>query len=102
MTKLQGQHMSKAATLTSKGQITIPAEVREDLGVVAGDKLVFERSADGSYRISPRKFQSLLELAQKNPIRSRVRVGDLDAFINRSTTAAAVTRDRRSKRKPKA
>jgi AbrB family looped-hinge helix DNA binding protein len=35
------------AKVTSKGQITIPAEVRESMGVKAGDKLIFERSADG-------------------------------------------------------
>jgi AbrB family looped-hinge helix DNA binding protein len=29
------------ATLTSKGQITIPAEVREALGVAAGDRIEF-------------------------------------------------------------
>lgn len=34
--------MQKEATLTSKGQITIPHEIRQLLGVKTGDKLVFE------------------------------------------------------------
>lgn len=35
--------MQKQAKLTSKGQITVPREVRRALGVRAGDRLVFER-----------------------------------------------------------
>lgn len=31
-----------ASTVTSKGQVTIPAEVRHRLGIDAGDRLVFE------------------------------------------------------------
>ena len=31
-----------AATVASKGQVTIPAEVRHRLGIDAGDRLVFE------------------------------------------------------------
>ena len=32
--------MQKQATITSKGQITVPLEVRKILGVRAGDKLM--------------------------------------------------------------
>jgi AbrB family looped-hinge helix DNA binding protein len=35
------------AKITSKGQITIPAETRRLLGVKPGDKLVFEPTPDG-------------------------------------------------------
>ncbi len=37
------------ATLTSKGQITIPAEVREALRVEAGDRVEFIEVAPGRY-----------------------------------------------------
>jgi antitoxin PrlF len=37
----------QVAKVTSKGQITIPVEIRQALGVKPGDKLVFERTADG-------------------------------------------------------
>ena len=35
------------ATITSKGQITIPREVRQSLGVRAGDVVLFESSEKG-------------------------------------------------------
>jgi AbrB family looped-hinge helix DNA binding protein len=34
--------MQKQAKITSKGQITVPRDVRRALGVQAGDHLVFE------------------------------------------------------------
>jgi antitoxin PrlF len=39
------------ATLTSKGQITLPKDVRERLGVGAGDKVEFIETAPGSFRL---------------------------------------------------
>ena len=35
------------ATVTSKGQVTIPKEVRDDLGIETGTKLYFVRTAQG-------------------------------------------------------
>ena len=35
--------MQREAKITSKGQITVPREVRHALGVKPGDKLVFEQ-----------------------------------------------------------
>ena len=39
--------MQKQAKLTSKGQVTVPREVRRALGVRAGDRLVFESDGQG-------------------------------------------------------
>ncbi len=36
--------MRREAKITSKGQITVPREVRHALGVKPGDKLVFEQN----------------------------------------------------------
>lgn len=41
------------ATLTSKGQLTIPAEIRQRLGVEAGDRLEFVELAEGGFAIKP-------------------------------------------------
>ena len=37
------------ATLTSKGQITIPAEVRQKMGLDAGDRVEFVEMESGVY-----------------------------------------------------
>jgi AbrB family looped-hinge helix DNA binding protein len=44
------QVQTHVATVTSKGQVTIPVVVRKTLGVNAGDKLRFE-SQNGGYRV---------------------------------------------------
>ncbi|MCO5119480.1 MAG: AbrB/MazE/SpoVT family DNA-binding domain-containing protein [Burkholderiaceae bacterium] len=41
------------ATVTSKGQITIPSKVRGDMGLVAGDRVEFIRMQDGHYAVVP-------------------------------------------------
>jgi AbrB family looped-hinge helix DNA binding protein len=42
-----------AATLTSKGQITIPQEVRRRLSIDAGDRVEFVELPDGDFAIRP-------------------------------------------------
>jgi len=39
------------AKITSKGQITIPAETRRQLGLKPGDKVAFERTSEGEILI---------------------------------------------------
>lgn len=42
------------ATMTSKGQITVPRRVREDLRLEPGSKILFVKLPNGQYRIVPR------------------------------------------------
>jgi len=49
--------VQKEATLTSKGQVTVPLEVRRVLGVRTGDKLLFEGDKDG-IRVRPLRKKS--------------------------------------------
>ena len=49
--------MPKQAKITSKGQITVPREVRRKLGVKAGDGLLFENDGKG-YRVVPVRTRS--------------------------------------------
>lgn len=44
-----------SASLTSKGQITIPIEVREELGLKTGDRIEFVKSEEGKFFIQPKK-----------------------------------------------
>jgi len=41
------------ATITSKGQITIPQKVRSDMGLTPGDRIDFVRMEDGHYAVVP-------------------------------------------------
>ena len=50
----------QVTTVTTKGQFTIPADIRESLGIKPGDKLVSER-VNGEIRIKP--APSIFELA---------------------------------------
>lgn len=54
--------MQARAKLTSKGQITIPVEVRRELGLSAGDSLVFEVA--GRYATIHKKRPTLEVLAE--------------------------------------
>ena len=40
-----------AATVTSKGQITIPVQVRTELGLDAGDRVEFVKLEEGKFAI---------------------------------------------------
>jgi AbrB family looped-hinge helix DNA binding protein len=41
------------ATVTSKGQITIPKKVREQLRLRTGDRVLFHIEPDGSVKLQP-------------------------------------------------
>lgn len=51
-----------AAKVTSKGQITIPVEVRKALGLKGGDRVDFYQNAEGEFVLAP-KNRSIRELA---------------------------------------
>ena len=44
--------MQKQAKITSKGQITIPREIRRTMGVQPGDRVLFESDKEG-IRVRP-------------------------------------------------
>jgi len=52
--------MQVQAKLTSKGQITVPREVRRFMGVRAGDRLLFETDGE-SVRVRPVRTGSPFE-----------------------------------------
>ena len=53
------------AKITSKGQITLPAELRKVLEVKPGDGVVFFPAENGSFRI--RRASTLMDLAGRVP-----------------------------------
>lgn len=45
-------------TMTSKGQITIPKDVREDLGLIPGSLVTFTRNEEGEYVLTVSTFRA--------------------------------------------
>lgn len=69
------------ATLTSKGQITIPKAVRDTLKLRVGDRLEFLIDVDGSLRIVP-ATRSVTELKALLPRPARkLKLEQIDAVI---------------------
>ena len=54
--------MTTDATLTSKGQITIPKEIRDSLGLQPGDRMTFTLMPDSTV-VMRVKTKSVMELA---------------------------------------
>ena len=51
-----------SATLTSKGQITLPVEIRKEMGLKSGDRLHFIKNPEtGAYQMT-RKTGSIMDL----------------------------------------
>ena len=61
------------ATMTSKGQTTIPKDVREAAGIKAGDRMHFTVLDDGTIIVRV-KNRSVRDLAIKPPRRKHVAV----------------------------
>jgi antitoxin PrlF len=59
---MEEQAMSTDATLTSKGQTTIPKEIRDSLGMKAGDRMSFTLMPDSTV-VMRVKSKSITELA---------------------------------------
>ena len=73
------------ATLTSKGQITLPRRVREHLRVQVGDTVDFVIGADGEVRVRSGDVEvSALKGLLRQPGRRAVTLDEMDRAIRRS------------------
>ena len=77
-----------AATLTSKGQITIPAAVRDALGVSTGDRVEFVELSPGRYEFiaATRPVTALKGMFGK--ARKAVSIEEMNAAIARRGASA--------------
>jgi AbrB family looped-hinge helix DNA binding protein len=62
-----------SATITSKGQITIPVRVREALGLDAGDRIEFVEIDKGKFAIVPgtrsiRELEGMFQDRRRKPV----------------------------------
>lgn len=70
------------ATLTSKGQITLPKEIRTALGLNTGDKVDFVRMKDGNYALLPAMHSvKTLEGFLRKPGRKPISLEEMDEAI---------------------
>jgi antitoxin PrlF len=69
------------ATVTSKGQVTIPAEIRKAMGLTAGERVIFTQLDDGTI-VFRAKTRSVMELRgilkQARGRKRRVSVKDMN------------------------
>jgi len=73
--------MAASTTMTSKGQVTVPREIREQLGLKSGDKMTFTMLSDGTVVMRP-KNRRLSELAGAltRPGQPKVDIEDMNPF----------------------
>jgi AbrB family looped-hinge helix DNA binding protein len=81
-----------AATLTSKGQITIPVQVRAALGVDAGDRIEFIEIEKGQFAIiaatrSVRELNGLFHRKGRKP----VSIEEMNAAIAKGASRSRLT-----------
>jgi antitoxin PrlF len=70
------------ATVTSKGQVTIPKEVRDALHLRAGHRLEFEVREDGNVLVRPRTLDAMrLRGIFKTKRRKPVTLEEMDLAI---------------------
>jgi antitoxin PrlF len=87
--------MADATTITSKGQVTVPREIRDRLGLKSGDKVAFAMLSDGTVVMRP-KTRRLAALAGSltRPGQPKVAVEDMNPF---KATAEPRTAKRRTR-----
>ncbi|MGF1456620.1 MAG: AbrB/MazE/SpoVT family DNA-binding domain-containing protein [Alphaproteobacteria bacterium] len=77
------------ATVTSKGQLTLPKEIRDALGLSAGDKVNFVLMKDGNYALLPATHSvKTLEGFFHQPGRKPVSLEEMDEAIADGATGA--------------
>lgn len=77
--------LTRDATITSKGQVTIPKEIRDRLDLAAGTELEFSIQADGSLRVRPKQPAMVRLRAVREQLSDREI--DLDAMRRESRQA---------------
>jgi antitoxin PrlF len=88
------------STVTSKGQVTIPIEVRNKLGIEAGDELLFRVEEDDKLSVYPLRSapaRSLAGALKRYAPKEPISIEDM----NQAIRGRAVDRHKRSDRPKK-
>jgi len=72
-----------STTVTTKGQVTIPKAVRDELGLKEGDRVAFRVLEDGTVIVEPEttEFSDLRGILK--PKRKGVSISDMDKAIRK-------------------
>ena len=82
------------AKMTSKGQLTVPKDVRQKLGLKPGDRIRFLLEADGRVRLMPAK-RDISELVGILPKPKRaLRLEEMDEAIGQAIVEEFARHDR--------
>ena len=77
--------LASDATMTSKGQVTIPKEIRDRLGIEAGTELEFVLEDDGTLTVRPKDPP----MERLRSVRERLSNRDIDVDAVRRESKAA-------------
>jgi AbrB family looped-hinge helix DNA binding protein len=70
-----------STTVTSKGQVTIPKAVRDELGLRAGDRVAFRVLEDGTVVVEPETVELLDLKGILKPMRKGITIAEMDEVI---------------------
>lgn len=76
-----------STTVTSKGQVTIPKAVRDELGLNAGDRVAFRVLDDGTVVVEPETIELSTLRGALKPRRKGVSVDDMEDAIRKGATS---------------
>jgi AbrB family looped-hinge helix DNA binding protein len=87
--------MADTTRMTSKGQVTVPREIRDRLGLKPGDKMAFTMLSDRTVVMRP-KTRHLADLAGSlaRPGQPKVAVEEMNPFKATAATRATKLRAR--------
>lgn len=92
---IRTSHAAVDATLTSKGQLTLPASVRDAMGVAAGDKIRFAPADGSGFTVTPVRRPDVLALDGAFASGKRLGALDIRELRRRATKSRAKTPARR-------
>jgi antitoxin PrlF len=78
------------STITSKGQTTIPIEIRRHLKLKPGDRIQFFVESDGKVVLVPRNLDIRALKGMLGPAPRRISIEEMDAAIRKEAVRRAM------------
>lgn len=89
-----GDTMERAvSTMTSKGQITLPAAIRRSLGLKRGDKVVFQMEEEG-VKLMPARSALAAGYQSIPPLKTPKTWKEIEEIVRDEQARAVVEKDR--------